>query len=204
MLLQQVLFYLFSAVLLGAATMVITVRNPVYAAMFLVLTFFSAAAVWMLLEVEFLAITLIVVYVGAVMVLFLFVVMLLDINLVKLREGFASYLPVGILVGLAMLAELLLVVWFSGEADTSAFAVPPPHPPGYSNTAEVGEVLFTRYLWPFEIAGVILLVAIVAAITLTVRTRPALKRQNPAQQVKVSASDRVRLVNMPVENPEEH
>lgn len=202
MLLQQVLFYLFSVVMLGAATMVITVRNPVYAALFLILAFFSAAALWILLEVEFLAIVLVVVYVGAVMVLFLFVVMMLDINLAPLKEGFARYLPVGVLVGLAMLAELVLVLVFSGEADTGAFPVPPPHEAGYSNTAEIGEWLFTHYLWPFEIAGIILLVAIIAAITLTVRQRPMVKRQDPAQQVKVRASDRVRLVNMPSENKE--
>ena len=185
--------------MIGAATMVITVRNPVYAALFLILTFFSAAALWILLEVEFLAIVLVVVYVGAVMVLFLFVVMMLDINLAPLKEGFARYLPVGVLVGLAMLAELVLLLVFSGEADTSSFPVPAAHPAGYSNTAEIGEWLFTRYLWPFEIAGVILLVAIVAAITLTVRQRPKVKRQNPAHQVTVKASERVRLVNMPVE-----
>jgi len=199
MLLQQVLFYLFSVVMIGAATMVITVRNPVYAALFLILTFFSAAALWILLEAEFLAIVLVVVYVGAVMVLFLFVVMMLDINLVPLKEGFARYLPVGVLVGLAMLAELVLVLVFSGEAGTSTFPVPEAHAAGYSNTAEIGEWLFTRYLWPFEIAGIILLVAIIAAITLTVRQRPMVKRQNPAHQVKVRASERVRLVNMPVE-----
>lgn len=203
MLLQQVLFYLFSAVMLGAATMVITVRNPVYAALFLILTFFSAAALWILLEVEFLAIVLVVVYVGAVMVLFLFVVMMLDINLVPLKEGFARYLPVGVLVGLAMLTELVLVLVFSGEANTSAFPVPVPHAAGYSNTAEIGELLFTRYLWPFEIAGIILLVAIIAAITLTVRQRPMVKRQDPAQQVRARASERVRLVNMRAEKREE-
>ena len=203
MVLQQVLFYLFSVVMVGAATMVITVRNPVYAALFLILTFFSAAALWILLEVEFLAIVLVVVYVGAVMVLFLFVVMMLDINLVPLKEGFARYLPVGVLVGLAMLAELVLALVFSGETDTSAFPAPAAHAAGYSNTAEIGEWLFTRYLWPFEIAGIILLVAIIAAITLTVRQRPMVKRQNPSHQVKVKASDRVRLVNMPVEHPED-
>ena len=203
MVLQQVLFYLFSVVMLGAATMVITVRNPVYAALFLILTFFSAAALWILLEVEFLAIILVVVYVGAVMVLFLFVIMMLDINLAPLKEGFARYLPVGVLVGLTMLAELLLVLVFSGEADTSAFPVPPAHAAGYSNTAEIGEWLFTRYLWPFEIAGIILLVAIIAAITLTVRQRPMVKRQNPSHQVNVRASERVRLVNMPVEHEED-
>lgn len=200
MLLQQVLFYLFSAVMLGAATMVITVRNPVYAALFLILTFFSAAALWILLEVEFLAIVLVVVYVGAVMVLFLFVVMMLDINLAPLREGFARYLPVGILVGLAMLAELVLVLVFSGEAGSSAYPVPAAHAAGYSNTAEIGEWLFSRYLWPFEIAGIILLVAIIAAVTLTMRQRPTVKRQNAARQVNVRASERVRLVNMPSEH----
>ncbi|NNJ66357.1 MAG: NADH-quinone oxidoreductase subunit J [Xanthomonadales bacterium] len=192
----EIVFYLFSLVMLGAAVMVITVRNPVYAALSLVLAFFSAAAIWMLLEVEFLAIILILVYVGAVMVLFLFVVMMLDINLAPLKEGFMRYLPAGIVVALLMATELLLVLWSRGRFDTSAFPVPPPNPDGYSNTKEVGEVLFTNYLLPFEVAGVILLVAIIAAVALTLRHRPGSRRQNPSLQVRVQRDERIRLVKM--------
>ncbi|MBT8058942.1 MAG: NADH-quinone oxidoreductase subunit J [Gammaproteobacteria bacterium] len=192
----EIVFYLFSVVMLGAAVMVITVRNPVYAALSLVLAFFSAAAIWMLLEVEFLAIILILVYVGAVMVLFLFVVMMLDINLAPLKEGFMRYLPAGIVVALLMATELLLVLWSRGRFDTSAFPVPPPNPDGYSNTKEVGEVLFTNYLLPFEVAGVILLVAIIAAVALTLRHRPGSRRQNPSLQVRVQRDERIRLVKM--------
>jgi NADH-quinone oxidoreductase subunit J len=192
----EIVFYLFSVVMLGAAVMVITVRNPVYAALSLVLAFFSASAIWMLLEVEFLAIILILVYVGAVMVLFLFVVMMLDINLAPLKEGFMRYLPAGIVVALLMATELLLVLWSRGRFDTSAFPVPPPNPDGYSNTKEVGEVLFTNYLLPFEVAGVILLVAIIAAVALTLRHRPGSRRQNPSLQVRVQRDERIRLVKM--------
>ncbi len=198
----EILFFLFSAVMVAAATMVITVRNPVYAALFLVLTFFSAAALWMLLEAEFLAIILVLVYVGAVMVLFLFVVMMLDINLTPLKEGFTRYLPVGLLVALAMLAELVLVLWSRGKLGPEDYPLPTPREQGYSNTQAVGEWLYTNYLWPFEIAGIVLLVAIVVAIMLTLRKRPESKHQNPAQQVKVRRSERVRLVKMPAEGGE--
>ena len=153
MTLVQLLFYFFAIVLVGAGMRVITVRNPVHAALFLVLAFFSSAAIWMLLEVEFLAIVLILVYVGAVMVLFLFVVMMLDINLAPLKEGFIRYLPVGIVVAVIMAAELLVVIWSKGRFDQNAFPLPPPHPDGYSNTKAVGEVLFTNYLLAFEAAG---------------------------------------------------
>jgi len=196
----EILFYLFSAVLVAAAGMVITVRNPVYAALFLVLTFFSAAALWMLLEAEFLAIVLVLVYVGAVMVLFLFVVMMLDINLTPLKEGFTRYLPVGLLVALAMLAELMIVLWSKGKLGTDAFPIPAPSPQGYSNTKAVGEWMFSQYLWPFEIAGIVLLVAIIAAISLTLRKRPETKFQNPSRQVRVQRKDRIRLVEMSAED----
>jgi NADH-quinone oxidoreductase subunit J len=194
---QEIVFYLFSLVMVGAAIMVITVRNPVYAALFLVLTFFTAAAVWLLLEAEFLAIVLVVVYVGAVMVLFLFVVMMLDINLAPLKEGFIRYLPVGILVALIMAAELMTVLWSRGRFGADMFPAPLTHPQGYSNTQAVGEWLYTRYLLPFEVAGIILLVAIIAAIALTLRKRPDIKTQNPARQVQVRREERVRLVQMP-------
>jgi len=192
----EIVFYAFSLVLVGAAVAVITSRNPVYSALFLVLAFFSASAIWLLLEVEFLAIILILVYVGAVMVLFLFVIMMLDINLAPLKEGFIRYLPAGIAVAALMALELLAVVWAKGTFNTDAFPVPPPHPEGYSNTKAVGELLFNNYLLAFEAAGVILLVAIIAAIALTLRQRTGAKRQNPALQVRVRRDERVRLVKM--------
>jgi NADH-quinone oxidoreductase subunit J len=192
----EIVFYAFSLVLVGAAVAVITARNPVYSALFLVLAFFSAAALWMLLEVEFLAIILILVYVGAVMVLFLFVIMMLDINLAPMQEGFIRYLPVGIAVALVMAFELLAVVWSKGSFDSVAFPLPPAHPVGYSNTQALGELLFTNYLLAFEVAGVILLVAIIAAIALTLRQRTGAKRQNPSMQVRVERDERLRIVKM--------
>ena len=192
----EIVFYGFSLVLVAAAVAVITVRNPVYSALFLVLAFFSASAIWMLLEAEFLAIVLILVYVGAVMVLFLFVVMMLDINLAPLQEGFIRYLPAGIFVALVMAAELLVVIWSKGKFGQDAFPVPPPNPDDYSNTKAVGELLYTHYLLAFEVAGVILLVAIIAAIALTLRKRTEAKRQNPAMQVRVQRDERIRLVKM--------
>jgi NADH-quinone oxidoreductase subunit J len=192
----EIVFYLFSLVMLGAAVMVITVRNPVFAALSLVLAFFSAAGIWMLLEVEFLAIILVLVYVGAVLVLFLFVVMMLDINVEPLREGFMRYLPAGVIVALLMVAELLLVVWARGRFDASGFPIPAPSPADYSNTKAVGELLFTKYLLAFEVAGVVLLVAIVAAVALTLRKRTGSRRQNPSAQVRVQRDERIRLVKM--------
>jgi len=192
---DQYVFYFFAAILLFAASMVVTIRNPVKAAMFLVLAFFSAAGLWMLLEAEFLAIVLVLVYVGAVMVLFLFVVMMLDINLVRLREGFGEYLPMGGLVAALMVLEMGVII----KANFGSTALPAAHAAGYSNTRELGQVLYTVYAYPFEIAAVILLVAIVAAIALTMRRRPETKYQNPAKQVRVRSKDRVRLVKMPSE-----
>jgi len=192
----EIVFYAFSLVMLAAAVMVISVRNPVYAALYLVLTFFSAAAIWMLLEAEFLAIILIVVYVGAVMVLFLFVVMMLDINVAPLKEGFMRYLPVGILVAVLMAAELLAVLWSKGRFEAGAYPIPAGHAGDYSNTKAVGELLFTNYLLAFEVAGVILLVAIIAAVALTLRQRPGGHRQNPSLQVRVQPDERIRLVKM--------
>ncbi len=192
----EIIFYLFALVMIGAAVMVISVRNPVYAALFLVLTFFSAAGLWMLLEVEFLAIVLVLVYVGAVMVLFLFVVMMLDINLAPLKEGFIRYLPVAVMVAAVMALELLMVLWARGRFGAEAWPTPPPNPQGHSNTREVGEWLYTNYLLPFEVAGVILLVAIIAAVALTLRRRPEARRQNPARQVQVKRDERVRIVKM--------
>lgn len=197
---QEFVFYLFSLVMIAAATGVITARNPVYAALFLVLTFFTAAAIWILLEAEFLAIILIVVYVGAVMVLFLFVVMMLDINLEPLKEGFITYLPAGVLVALAMAAELLTVIWAKDRFGLSAYPEPAAHALDFSNTAAIGERLYTQFLLPFEVAGIILLVAIIAAIALTLRKRTDVKTQIPTQQIRVKKDERVRLVAMESES----
>ena len=186
-----VLFYFFGAVMLAASFLVVVVRNPVHAALFLVLAFFTAAALWMLLYAEFLAITLVLVYVGAVMVLFLFVVMMLDINLDLLREGFWKHLPMAGLVGALMAAEMAGLLW---RASRGAPVVAAPVAANYSNTKELGRVLYTDYVFPFEIAAVILLVAIVAAIAITLRTRKETKYQNPATQLSVKASDRLKIV----------
>ena len=192
---HAILFYFFSAVLMGAALGVIFSRNPVHAVMFLVLAFFQSAVLWLLAEAEFLAIVLVLVYVGAVMVLFLFVVMMLDINVERVTGGFAKYLPLGILVAGLMVTELALVIWGQGSgADLSGGFVAMPE--GYSNTEALGAVLYTEHVYAFEIAAVILLLAIVAAITLTMRKRPGLKQQNIANQVAVRAEDRVRIVKM--------
>jgi NADH-quinone oxidoreductase subunit J len=195
---EKFLFYVFAAILVFAAARVITVRNPVHAVLFLVLAFFTSAALWLLLEAEFLAITLVLVYVGAVMVLFLFVVMMLDINIAPLREGFAKYLPLGAVVAVIIVLEMGLVV-SSDYFATDHFSLPTPHSANYSNTQELGSVLYTVYVYPFEIAAVILLVAIIAAISLTMRRRSATKHQLPAQQVKVKRSERIRLVPMATE-----
>jgi len=195
---QTIIFYAFSAVLVFAAGMVVTVRNPVFAALFLVLAFFTSAAIWILLEAEFLALTLILVYVGAVMVLFLFVVMMLDINLAVLKEGFAKYLPVGIIVALLMIMQLAVVVG-PEQFGLEKFAEPVAHAADYSNTKELGRILYTVYLYPFEIASVILLVAIIAAIALTLRKRRIRELTPPEQQVAVQRKDRVRLVKMDAE-----
>ncbi len=192
---EQAVFYVFAGILVFAATMVITIRNPVKAALFLVLAFFSAAGLWVQLEAEFLAITLVLVYVGAVMVLFLFVVMMLDINLVRLREGFGEYLPIGGLVAVLMLAEMIIIL-NGGRFGLEQAPLPPPHAADYSNTRELGMLLYTDYVYPFEIAALVLLVAIVAAIALTMRKRAQSKYQNPAEQIQVRREDRVRIVKM--------
>ena len=194
---EAVVFYVFGAILIASALAVITARNPVHAALFLVLAFFTASAIWLLLRAEFLALTLLVVYVGAVMVLFLFVVMMLDINLERLREGFWQYLPLGALVGVLMAAEMAAVLygrWFG-------LAVPPrAMAPGYSNTKELGRLIYTDYVLAFEVAAVVLLVAIIAAISLTLRRRKDTRAQDPSQQVRARREERVRLVRMPTEN----
>ena len=194
----QLVFYTLSAILVGAAVMVITARNPVHSVLFLVLAFFTSAGVWLLLEAEFLAIILVLVYVGAVMVLFLFVVMMLDINLAPLREGFIRYLPAGVAVAVIVVVEIALVIGVS-DFDLESMPHPPAHPAGYSNTKELGALLYTVYVYPFELAAAILLVAIVAAISLTMRRRAGVKTQDPGRQVAVRREDRIRIVRMPAE-----
>ena len=191
---EQTVFYIFSALLLMSAGLMITVRNPVFAALFLILTFFSSAAIWLLLEAEFLAITLVVVYVGAVMVLFMFVVMMLDINQSTMRAGFAKYLPIGALVAILMALSMGLVI-NAGEFGLASDSIQ-RHSADYSNTTELGIALYTDYLYPFEIAGAILLVAIIAAIALTMRSPRSSKRQKPGDQVAVKSTDRLRIVKM--------
>lgn len=192
---DQFIFYFFSTIIVLSALRMITVRNPVHAALHLVLVFFTTAILWVTLEAEFLGIVLVLVYVGAVMVLFIFVVMMLDINLVKIREGFIRFLPAAILVASVMLVELIIVV----GASVFKIGQPEPAPADYDNTRALGEVLYTEYVYPFEIAALILLVAIIAAIALTLRRRPGTLHQNPSDQIKVRAKDRVRVVKMEAE-----
>ncbi len=191
-------FYFLSAVMLLAALRVITVRNPVHAALFLVLTFFSAGGIWLLLQAEFLAVVLVLVYVGAVMVLFLFVVMMIDINLDRLRERFWSYLPVGALVGVLLLVEMVMVLGGS-YFGLDEMPTPAPVDATYSNTRELGLVLYTDYVYAFELAALVLLVAMVAAVTLTLRKRKGVKYLDPAAQISVRAEDRIEVLKMPAE-----
>ena len=194
----QFAFYFFAIILIGAAARVVTVRNPVKAALYLVLAFFSAACIWITLEAEFLAIVLVLVYVGAVMVLFLFVVMMLDIDVARLREGFARYLPVGAVVAVVMVVELGVVL-NSGRFSLASMPRPSGHGQDYSNTREVGLLLYTDYVYAFELAAILLLVAIVAAIVLTLRRRPTTLYQSPSRQVRVTKAERLRVVQMPSE-----
>jgi len=194
-------FYAFAFVTAAAALCVVSVRNPVHAALFLVLTFFSSACVWLLAEAEFLAIALILVYVGAVMVLFLFVVMMLDIKLDPLREGFARYLPVALVVAVVMALEMLTLIG-AQRLQQGMNPADPAVAAGMSNTEWLGHAMFTDYLLPFELAAVILTVAIIAAITITLRRRSNTKHQDPARQVMVRREDRVRLVKMSAESKE--
>lgn len=192
---QLVAFYFFAAVTTLAALSVITVRNPVYAVLCLVLTFFSTACIWLLLEAEFVAIALVLVYVGAVMVLFLFVVMMLDMDKAPLRQGYVRYLPVGLVVAVLMLVQMLALIGVRSAAqaplaDNAAVATDIP------NITWLARALFTDFMLPFEVAAVILTVAVVAAVMLTLRRRPGAKHQNPAEQVRVKAADRVRMVKM--------
>jgi NADH-quinone oxidoreductase subunit J len=190
---KTALFYAFSAILVIAAIRVITDRNPVHAALFLVLSFFSAAAIWMLLKAEFLAIVLVLVYVGAVMVLFLFVVMMLDINMDRLREGFWAYFPLAATVGVIIVLEMAAILFRGFLAlDTNV----PAASANIGNTKELGKLIYTQYVFAFEIAAVILLVAMVAAVALTLRRRKDSKYFDPGEAVKVRSTDRIRVVNM--------
>jgi NADH-quinone oxidoreductase subunit J len=193
---KSALFYLFSAVMLFAALRVITARNPVHAALYLVLAFFQASGIWMLLKAEFLSITLVLVYVGAVMVLFVFVVMMIDINLDALKQGFWNHFPLAASIGAVLALELASVLMGGFRSVQVVAETVAPAGTQYSNTKELGIVLYTDYLYAIEIAAVILLVAIVAAIVLTMRERKDTKAQNPGEQVKVKAKDRLRMVKM--------
>lgn len=197
---ETVVFYVFAALTVFAALRVITARNPVHAVLFLVLAFISSAGIWLLLEAEFLAITLVLVYVGAVMVLFLFVVMMLDINLARLREGFWSWLPFGALLASLMAIEMIWVLGSYEVAEVDRVRAVVKHAADYSNTKELGRLIYTDYVYPFEIAAVLLLVAMVAAIALTLRRRKDAKSQVVSEQIAVKSSDRVRIVSMPSES----
>jgi len=197
----SVIFYVFAGVLVGAALGVITSRNPVHSALYLVLAFINSAAIWLLLEAEFLAIVLVLVYVGAVMVLFLFVVMMLDVDAARLREGFTRYAPLGAVVAAIVVIEIAHVFWFR-SLGLPLMETPVPHAADYSNTQALGAVLYTDFVYPFELAAVILLVAIVAAITLTMRRREGLRQQDIGRQVRAGREGRVRLVKMEAEKDE--
>jgi len=195
----EALFYVFGAVLIAAALAVISTRNPVYSALALVMCFLTSAAIWLLIEAEFLAVVLVLVYVGAVMVLFLFVVMMLDVDLAELRQGFTRFAWLGWLTALAVIVEIVGVVWARGGLGIDAGRGATPTAASYSNTLELGRVLYTRYAYPFELAAMLLLVAIVAAIALTMRRRPGLKKQDVSGQVAVRRADRLRIVKMDAE-----
>jgi NADH-quinone oxidoreductase subunit J len=196
MTIPEILFYVFSAVLVVAAVGVITARNPVHAVLFLVFAFFNSAVIWLLLQAEFLAIVLVLVYVGAVMVLFLFVVMMLDVNVAQMREGFTRYAPLGLLIAAIVVAEIGSVVWVKNLGAAVEPAIGAAVAADHSNTRVLGELLYTRYLYPFELAAVLLLLAIVAAIVLTMRHRAGMKAQDISAQVSVRARDRIRVVKM--------
>jgi NADH-quinone oxidoreductase subunit J len=197
---ELIAFYAFALVTTLAAGAVITVKNPVHAALSLILTFFSTACLWLLLQAEFLGIVLLLVYVGAVMILFLFVVMMLDVNMTPIREGFARYFPVALVVAAVMLFEMVGLIGAKGTQVASALSqTDPAAAAGLSNLEWIGQALFTRFMLPFEIAAVILTVAIVVAVMLTLRRREGTKTQDPSRQVMVRREDRVRLIKMKAE-----
>jgi NADH-quinone oxidoreductase subunit J len=199
MLLQAIAFYVFAAVVIASGTMVVVSRNPVYSVLFLILAFFNAAALFVLIGAEFIAMILVIVYVGAVAVLFLFVVMMLDINMAKLKEGFLDYLPIGAMIGAAMLAEILfgLGVWGSGSSDTvQAFNRAGIQPAAIDNTRAIGQVLYTQYFYLFQVAGLVLLVAMIGAIVLTLRSRPGVRRQRVSDQLYRSKEETMTVVKV--------
>ncbi len=198
MVFHTILFYTFAAVLVGAALGVVFARNPVHSIMFLVLAFFQSACLWLLAEAEFLAIVLVLVYVGAVMVLFLFVIMMLEVTIEEVQRGLTRFAPLAIAIAIIMVGELVQLIWLRSQGIEGSLEFA-PNPEGYNNTKELGAVLYTEYVYAFEIAAVILLLAIVAAITLTMRKRPGLKQQNISKQVAVRAKDRIRIVKMDAE-----
>jgi len=199
MIVQTLAFYLFSAVAVLSAVMVVSARNPVHSVLFLILAFFNAAGLFVLLGAEFLAMILVVVYVGAVMVLFLFVVMMLDINFAELREGFLRYLPIGLLVGAVLLAELILVLggWSISPEAARTVALPIPNPAEVPNTEALGRILYTRYVYAFQVSGLILLVAMIGAIVLTLRTREGVRRQRAAEQIHRDPADAIEIRKVP-------
>ncbi len=199
MILQALAFYVFAFVVMASAAMVVVSRNPVYSVLFLILAFFNAAALFVLIGAEFIAMILIIVYVGAVAVLFLFVVMMLDINLTELREGFLKYLPVGALIGVVLLAEILLGLGVIGNTPSSldALAKAGPQVLAIDNTRAIGRVLYTQYFYLFQVAGLVLLVAMIGAIVLTLRTRPGVRRQSVSEQLYRPKSDAVTVVKVP-------
>ncbi|MEC7464147.1 MAG: NADH-quinone oxidoreductase subunit J [Pseudomonadota bacterium] len=195
MMIQVISFYAFSAVTIAAAVMVISARNPVHSVLFLILAFFNAAGLFVLMGAEFIAMILVIVYVGAVAVLFLFVVMMLDINFVELRQGFLQYLPIGGLVGLVLLAELVLVLgsWVIAPDTASRASAPVPAAAEVTNTHAIGRVLYTDYIYLFQAAGLILLIAMIGAIVLTLRSRNGVKRQNISSQVSRTREESVEI-----------
>ncbi|MCW5737556.1 MAG: NADH-quinone oxidoreductase subunit J [Enhydrobacter sp.] len=200
MLLQAIAFYVFAAVTVASGTMVVVSRNPVYSVLFLILAFFNAAALFVLIGAEFIAMILVIVYVGAVAVLFLFVVMMLDINMSKLKEGFLDYLPIGAMIGAALLAEILfgLGVWGSGASDTvQAFNSAGIPPAAIDNTRAIGQVLYTQYFYLFQVSGLVLLVAMIGAIVLTLRNRPGVRRQRVSDQLYRSKEETMTVVKVP-------
>lgn len=197
--LVEILFYIFATLLVAGALGVITARNPVYSALFLVFSFINSAAIWLLVEAEFLALVLVLVYVGAVMVLFLFVVMMLDINVAELKQGFTRFAWLGWITALVVIGEITSVIWRDGLGGVDVHRGFVSEPSNYSNTMEIGRVLYTKYVYPFELASVVLVVAIVAAIALTLRRRPGLKTQDASRQVAVRAGDRLRVVKVSAE-----
>jgi len=198
MIIQAISFYLFAAVAIASGVMVIAARNPVHSVLFLILAFFNAAGLFVLLGAEFLAMILVIVYVGAVAVLFLFVVMMLDINFVQLRQGFLQYLPVGVVVGVVLFVEIFLVigVWALGPELTAAAAAPMPPPAQVTNTAALGALLYTRYVYAFQAAGLILLVAMVGAIVLTLRAREGVRKQRIGDQLARRREDSIEIVKV--------